>query len=360
LTPEERGRVVAGILAGSWRSAPPPLRILPDDLEKVAPVLLRQSSGGLAWHRLRGSSLARHPAAAPLQEAYRYHTLKVRLLEHQLREVVSHLRDNGIEPILAKGWALGRLYPEPGLRPYGDLDLLVFPHQEKRAREVLSSPGAPMAPVELHTHFPMLADRCLDRLFEHSRLVSLEGVTIRTLGAEDQLRLVTLHGLNHGLCRPLWLCDVAAALESIPEEFDWQYAMWGERWLSEGVRCSLGLAGCLLELDLAGVGVPDPWRDGPLPSWLVPAALRAFGAGSHYMDQPDPGELLYRPRALLNVARLRWANPLEATYRRQAPWSDRPRLPYQAVDYVLRVGEFVRLVPRHLRENAHGGAADTG
>jgi hypothetical protein len=269
-------------------------------------------------------------------------------LEQQLREVVSLLRNQGIEAILTKGWALGRLYPETGLRPYGDLDLLVFPHQLLRARDALTSPGSPTAPVELHTGFPMLADRCLDRLFEFSRLVSLEGVSIRILGPEDQLRLVTLHGLNHGLCRPLWLCDVAVALDAIPPEFDWGYAMRGDPWLSEGVRCSLGLVRELLQVDLGRVGVPATWQEGPLPAWLVPGALRAFGATRHYMDLLDPGELVLDPRALLQAARLRWSNPLEVTWRRRAPWNDRPRLPYQLLDYLVRGGGFLGRVPRHM------------
>lgn len=355
MSPEERGRVVADVLAGAWHASPPAANLLPQQLEGITPALLRQSSGGLAWHRLRGSSLVRHPAAAPLREAYRYHTLRVRLLEQRLREVLSWLRDRGIEPILVKGWALGRLYPGAGLRPYGDLDLLVFPHQLPRARDALIVPGAPGAPVELHTGFPMLADRRLDHLFQRSRLVSLEGESVRILGAEDQLRLVTLHGLNHGLCRPLWLCDAAVALEAIPREFDWDYAMWGDHWLSEGVRCALGLVRTLLRVDLEKAGVPAGWREGPLPEWVVPAALRAFGATRHYMDLPDPGELVLKPGVLLRAARLRWSNPLEVTWRLRAPWNDRPRLPYQLLDYLLRGAGFLRRIPGHILELSNHG-----
>jgi hypothetical protein len=50
--------------------------------------------------------------------------------------------------------------------------------------------------------------------------VELNGAKIRILGAEDHLRLLCLHLLKHGAWRPLWLCDVAAALESRPSSFD--------------------------------------------------------------------------------------------------------------------------------------------
>jgi len=351
---EERGRIVARVLAGSWRSDPPPLDLIPQELEEISSLLLRQSSGGLAWHRIRGSALADQASAAPLRETYRYQTLRVRLLERQLRETIARLRDHGIEPILAKGWALGRLYPEAGLRPYGDLDLLVLPFQYQKARAALTGPGVPPAPVELHTDFPMLGDRCAERLFEKSRLVPFEGTSIRILGPEDQLRLATLHGLNHGLCRPLWLCDVAVALEAISSEFDWRYALWGDPWLSEGVLSGILLAGTVLGVDLEKAGIPELRQDAEPPPWMASAALRAFGARQHYMDLPDPGELLLHPSAFLKATRLRWANALEVAYRRRASWSRGPGLPLQLLDYLARSGGFLTRVPGVLLDEARG------
>ena len=284
-----------------------------------------------------------------LQDGYRYHTVRVRLLERQLTEVIAYLQGRGLDPLLAKGWSLGRLYPEPGLRPYGDLDLLLLPEQVREGREALTEPMAPVAPVEIHSGFPMLSDRTPEALFERSRTVPFQGGTIRILGPEDELRLVCLHGLNHGLCRPLWLCDVAVLLERLPPRFDWNRAMEGEGWLSEGVRCALGLAEKLLGISLEAAGVPSPWRDPPLPTWLVPAALMAFSAKEHYLQAGDPGELLFQPRRLAMAARLRWVNPIEATYRRAAPWNDAPRFPIQLVDYLSRGLGFLRGIPGNLR-----------
>ena len=50
-----------------------------------------------------------------------------RVHEMEIGEAFSRLRSVGIEPILAKGWAIARLYPERGMRPYGDIDLCVHP-----------------------------------------------------------------------------------------------------------------------------------------------------------------------------------------------------------------------------------------
>ena len=290
-----------------------------------------------------------HPDAGLLQDGYRYHTVRVKLLEKQLTEVISFLAEQGFDPILAKGWTFGRLYPEPGLRPYGDLDLLLPPDQVKEVEAVLAQVRAPEAPVEVHGEFPMLRDRTPKALFERSRTVSLHQTTIRILGPEDELRLACLHGLNHGLSRPLWLCDAALLLENLPPDFDWFQAMAGEAWLSEGVRCALALTEELFGVSLEKAGVPGPWRDPELPGWLLPAALRAFSAERHYLEAGDPGELLFKPERLAAAARLRWVNAIEATYRRSAPWNDAPRFPIQLVDYLSRGFSFLRRIPGNLK-----------
>lgn len=344
------GRLVAGLLRGSWRPSPPPLELQAADLLPLLPLLGRQGSSGLAWARIRTTPLAAEPALAPLREAYRYYGLRVKVLETRLPEVVAYLREHGAEPVLGKGWAVGRLYPGRGHRPYGDLDLWVRPSDHHAAREALRTPGRPDAPVELHRSFKQLADQDPDALWRHARVEELDGAEIRTFGPEHHLRLVALHALRHGLARPLWLCDVAILLETLPPDFDWEVAMAGGAWYSDGVRCALGLARELLGVDLEGAGVPRKWREAPLPSWMVPAALEAFGARAHYMapGTPDPGSTLLSPRALLRVARLRWANALEATSRRMAPWNDRPRLPTQLADYLLRGAGFLGRSPGYL------------
>ncbi len=345
----DRGRSIARILAGAWRDSPTPIDVSPEELDRLTPILVRQGSGGLAWHRLQRTGLEAGPSPSTLQNAFRYHTLQVRLLEEQLRSVVSYLKGRDVEPILMKGWALGRHYPGPGLRPYGDLDLLVHPDQEAETRAALTDPESPHAPIELHTSIPMLRDRGFEELWDRSQQEKLLETPIRILGPEDELRLAALHGLNHGLCRPLWLCDIGAALEGLPGSFDWEYSARGEEWLTEGYRCGLLLARELLGISLEEAGVPGVLRIPNLPEWLPEAAFRAFGAKEHYLQVGDPGELLLNPKRLVRAAGLRWANPIEATYRREVPWDDSTRLPVQLRDYLYRVLGFLPRIPSSLR-----------
>ena len=294
----------------------------------------------MAWRRLESTPLRDSPGAALLHDGFVVHTPRVRMLQAQLPRLVDSLRERGVETVLGKGWAVGRRYPLGGLRPYGDIDLLVEPDQMEQAHAVLAEWDGIPPPVEFHSGFNELRDRSVGELFGRSRLVELDGVPIRVFAEEDHLRLLTLHALEHGLARPFWLCDVALLLESLPADFDWHLCMRGGHWEGEGVRCALGLVGHLLDVDLEAVGVPAPWREPPLPRWLVPAAVRALGAKEHYLEAGDPGDHLLHPRALLRSARLRWANPIEATFRREAPWNERSRLAVRFEDYLRRAAGF--------------------
>lgn len=352
---------MARVLSGSWRAAPPPLELTPEELDLVVRALHRSGCSGLAWRRLERTPLRDRPAGALLHDGFVYHTLRVRALERQLGPLVVRLRERGVEVVLGKGWAVGRGYPLAGLRPYGDLDFLVHPSDLPEARRELAGwDGIPPA-VEWHEEFNELRDRSRDELFQRSRLVDLSGVPIRVFAPEDHLRLLALHALEHGLSRPFWLCDVALLLETLPVDFDWALCTQGGAWEGEGVRCLLGLVRELLGVDLQAAGVPPQWRNPPLPPWLVPAALEALGAGEHYLQAGSPEEQLLSPGALLESARLRWANAIEVTFRRRLPWSALPRAPFQVLDYAVRGVGFLSRAPsgalRLWRERRGDGAA---
>jgi hypothetical protein len=131
------------------------------------------------------------------------------------------LRAASVEAILAKGWAAASFYETRRLRPSGDIDICVRAADFQVAQAVLSSPEASDCWVDLHKSFSEIGDRSIDDLFARSKIVQLGSEEIRTLGAEDHLALLCIHLLKHGAWRPLWLCDIAAAVESLAESFDW-------------------------------------------------------------------------------------------------------------------------------------------
>ena len=149
MTTDARGGLVAAALAGAWRRNPPPPVLSAGELEQIAPLLLGAGCGGLAWGRIRGSPVAGSAVGEQLREAYRLHELQAAVHEAVLARVVRTLDAAGIDALIVKGWTAARLYAQPGLRPYGDLDVCVSAEQHDAARAALADPALPID-VDLH------------------------------------------------------------------------------------------------------------------------------------------------------------------------------------------------------------------
>jgi hypothetical protein len=244
-TDSERGKWVAEVLTQAWRHEPSPFSLSAVELAEITPFLLKTGSGGLAWWRIQHTEVGTSSAGLKLKHAYISQVLGEELQEKEIVQAFEVLRSAGIEPLLAKGWAITRHYPGPGLRSYTDIDLCVGSQERSTAADTLSELVAQGCWLDLHTEFRPL-DRTVEELYLHSRLVSLGETEIRVLGPEDQLRLSCLHMLYHGVFRPVWLCDLGLALESLPSDFDWDYFLTGKLRNSDGVLCALRLAHRLL------------------------------------------------------------------------------------------------------------------
>jgi hypothetical protein len=313
-------------------------------LGEIGPLLLATGAAGLAWRRVRASSgLEPSPAVERLRHAFRAHVLESAVHAHQLGEVTALLRAAKVPVLVGKGWAIARLYPEPGLRPYGDLDLYVTPQAYAAALAALRRPAVPPGPVDLHLGFADLDDLGGETaLFARSRTAALHDVEVALFGPEDHLRLLCLHALRHGLSRPLWLCDVAVALESRLEVLDWDRILGGNRRRAKAVAWTIGLAHELLGARVEGT----PVAGCRLASWLVPAVLRQWGSGSGWRE--PMASFLRRPRGALAELRKHWPNPIEATVGVRAPFDDFPRLPFQVAFAAVRGARFGFRLPAEL------------
>jgi hypothetical protein len=324
-----RGELVARLLTGAWRAAPPPVCLSAEDLAPVAELALRSGAAGLAWCKVRQSDLQTSRAARKLQQAYRLHSLQAALHERSLKQAIPLLRERGVEPLLVKGWSVARLYPELGMRPYGDLDLCVLPCEYEKAQAALKSLEGQSCDVDLHSGFGKFYDRRAEEIFARSRVVTLNGLEVRVLSAEDNLRFLCVHLLRHGAVRPLWLCDIAALVETRPGDFNWDRCLAGPRRQANWVACAVGLAHLLLGAEVEGT--PVAGRASRLPRWLVPAVLEGWGAPyqfpnqiAAYLRQPA-GKLM----GLMRELPRHWPNPIEATMTLGGPFNGLPRLPFQ-------------------------------
>lgn len=351
------GSLLATALAGSWRSSPQELQCSETHLAEITPLLVGSMSGALAWQKIRKTDLKTSAAGLELQEAYRYHAVRTLVREHAIKKVLTLLYREGVPPILVKGWAAARLYPEPGLRPYGDIDLVVRPEQHSAAAAAIAAAIAANEIeteyyIDLHRGFEGLDDHSYDELYSRSTIIKLDDVDVRVLSPEDHLRVLCVHLLHHNAFRPLWLCDIAVAVENRANDFDWERCLGGNR-RADWVACAIGLAHELLGADV--INTPVDGRAKKLPTWLVANVLKQWETPYSMSQAPATHQApmtkyLRDPRGLLKDLRRRWPQPIEATVYVRGSFNEAPRWPFQVAECIGRTATFIARLPKTLRE----------
>jgi hypothetical protein len=346
---ETRGALISAILNGSWRTLPPAsIDFSERQLDEVTPLLYGSGAAALGWARIRNTSLRDTTSGDVLHQAYRLQVLQGAIHEESIKTVFNLLRAHSIEPLLAKGWAAASLYPERALRPYGDIDICVSPSDWHTANELLNSPAAAGCWVDLHRHFSEIEERSYPELFERSHLLPLDDIKVRVLSPEDHLALLSIHLLKHGAWRPLWLCDIAAAVESLPADFDWQTCLGKNLKRAGWIRAAISLAEQLLGAAVESVPLND--RVSHTPHWLLKAVLKQweqpFAGNQPPMSHPLPmATLLRHPSGLVKGLKQRWPNPILATVSVNGSFGRMPPFAYQLGNCISRAGSFVLRLP---------------
>jgi len=188
-----------------------------------------------------------------LQGLYLRHRHANRVRTQVLAEILAAYRAAGIEVRVLKGMALVHLvYPEPGLRPMRDIDLLVKESQMVQAQQLLADLGfhAPLPDDSLRDKHLAPATRQTDgltitvelhhNLFESFQMVSmtfddlasaslafqLGDTPAETLGCEDMLWHLCQHVAYHASIwepiRLIWVADIVGFAERFVDETDWE------------------------------------------------------------------------------------------------------------------------------------------
>jgi Uncharacterised nucleotidyltransferase len=296
------GRQVSLLL---WRFWDEDARVLlsPPTIRMVTPTLLAHGMGAMASRyalRARFPSVLEQP-----DDAQRVHRLRARAAEQRMERAVALLEREQIPYLLWNGWSHARLYPEPGLRPFAELELLVDRADEKRAERALHPAqaglnldvrlAAPVLEGALRTDpFAALHERSVERTHGAAR--------VRCLGAEDELRVACLQLLRQGVAQPAGLCDVALILEHSQQELDVERVLHGNAWI-----------GCVVQLarDVLGARVPaELARDIPrarAPAWVERSLIQAWGRPKLGL-RVDP---VREPRAWFRTLREQLPHPIE-------------------------------------------------
>ena len=283
---KSRGQCVADFLAGSWRTEQGAVTVSPANLDLLTSWLYNSGSAGLAWWRIHDCKLRDCPSGELLHQGYRLQALQSAIQEERISIAFGLLREAGIEPILVKGWAAARSYAHRTLRAYGDIDLVVRPRDYSAAREAFEQSGTATWWIDLHQGLTELDDVSVDDLFKRSRLETHNDVPVRILSEEDHLALLAMHFFKHGAWRPSGLCDVAAIVELLPENFDWSLCLGSSKQRKAWIASALVMAEQLLGANTEQV--PETLRSHKIPSWLLEAVLMRWGSLLPE-DRVDPG-----------------------------------------------------------------------
>jgi putative nucleotidyltransferase-like protein len=344
------GQLVARIAAGAWRRDFSPLTVTLDEVHSVAPLLLSTGIAALAWHRMQSLDFPLTEPLLSLRDAYRKYLLDAVVNDWGVNDFFKRARAAELEPLLFKGWGIARLYPDSGLRPYGDFDLWVRPNDLDKLYGVIRSNNERYC-VEPHISFYPQFERSFDDVMSRSKLIPLDNAQVRVPCDEDHLRFICLHFLFHGGWRPLWLCDVGLMVESAGSGFDWDRCLGGSRKHADWVACVIGLAHQLLGAEVAGAPVAK--RAKSLPGWLTNAVLTQWAKGAGMSSAENlsfsfPRRLL-KPSALVRSFREHWRNPIQASVEMNASFSDTPRGILQFSSLFRRFPDFVKYFGREIR-----------
>jgi hypothetical protein len=256
------------------------------DWSYVMRIALRHRLGALLYWNLNAIC----PGAVPgpvLSQMRRQFYASVRhsqILTDELLGLLDLLHTHGIEALPLKGPALAAaLYHNPALRLSSDLDILVHRRELAPAIALLRSRGYSQIfklgriwetislpfrhaygfvdatgtlNVDLHWGISQSYFACrldTEQLWTQLAPVSLNGKAILSLGPEQLLMLLCMHGARHTWTRLAWICDVAELVLAYPQ-LPWHTIMRQAHDLRSSRMLLLAL--CLAH-SLLGVGLPE-------------------------------------------------------------------------------------------------------
>lgn len=263
----------------------------------------------------------------PAQNSEQWLILDKAVKEAIIIRLFTCLRAIEVEPVLIKGWAAARFFPNPSRRPLGDIDISVSPGDFLTAERVLDDSGLARENIDLHLGFRDLDPNGWETLFRRSYLVDLNGTGIRVLADEDHLRLVATHWLIDGGLNKERLWDIFYLVANRKPDFDWELCLGSAGYERRSwVPAAIATARDYLGLDVSGL--PSEVQDFTLPTWYVRAIEKEWTRGP-YVRIPILN-CIPRPKMFIQQLRRRFPpNPVAATADTEGPIDNSARLRYQ-------------------------------
>lgn len=344
---------ISEVLFQSWRKNTRPYVVSTQDLATISEPLITMGSGVLAWQGLSNSTETKDcDAYQRLEEMARTAPLAFAIYREAVARASQLISDAcGAPPIVIKGWSAARYYDKPYARPIGDIDLIAPPGGFEAAKEALRHHALGVSPaarpgiarftldiglpyvftqVDLHRSLDKFRLGANEALFDRAEtLVIVPDVLTRVLAPEDDLALLSIHMLRHGGRKPSWLIDIAALLEQLPDEFDWQACLTDESVRRDWIATCCRLAQELLGADQSRVPAWISATSAPL--WVTRSILRQWSKPYRvHTTRPTLVNVLKGyGDGILREIEARWPDPIYASLELNRGPQAGPQLLYQ-------------------------------
>ena len=278
----------------------------------------------------------------------RWLILRAKISEENIKSAFRLFRENGIEPILIKGWAAAKEYPAVHLRHFSDIDLCVAPEEFEKSRRIIAGERGSKLNIDLHKGLRHLDTVEWERLFQNSETVQIDDVQVRILRVEDHLRILCVHWLTDGGAEREKLLDIYYLLANRAERFDWTYCFEAidpnrREWIIKTVT----LVHKYYPLEAAAL----PFDADPklLPGWFLKALEREWASGTRLRDiivfsdsrKELWGQLKKRFRP----------NPIQSMILMEGRFEKTPRLFYQIGSFFMRLKLLVGKLLKSFKNN---------
>ena len=263
------------------------------DLDRAAELALTQRVAPLLWRALGTVGVADGRgeegwAAAVSRDAGRCRAQALLVLPQLAPRALDPLAGAGLTPLVWKGGALVGRYPEAGLRPMDDVDLVLPPNQLDAGVAALVKVGWEVIPTRRSAHhevilkhsalpgLPLELHRALSTWRERSNwLTTLDLWRWRTAGTvydapafvlppEEEIVALAAHAAKpfHVFDRLIWAVDIAVVIDDAEvgdRPIDWERVAS----IADRARCRTALAVALTQAQRLGASSPAALREAP-------------------------------------------------------------------------------------------------
>jgi hypothetical protein len=239
-----------------------PLPQFEADWEEIFQAIGRNGLLGLTYRYLNRHPDESYPPSEfrqNIQQATRLLALKTSIMYRRIGDLLARLHSSALDFLVVKGPAVAHtVYPEPSLRPFNDLDLVVRAKDFSKTHWLLRDFGfiqlaegdgqveiSDLPPqlvgqssiyeiqywhpehglmVEVHLDDILnagLVSRDVDGFWRRAMTVNIESVPVKVMSLEDQLIHLCMHLHYHGYTRLNAFTDIALIIRDHAEAFDW-------------------------------------------------------------------------------------------------------------------------------------------